>query len=232
MIECRINGVVTYPDTSNKIKVTYENPYVKDSGSYTYEISFPLAVDRNKQCFGHVERLDVNKQQPSYEDCKLFVDNLLIISGKGTVKSITNDILKLQIVSGASRIKYNAKMEKEYIDEIDYDATVIDQGVDKLYNGPFINLDPDTNLGMRYNAIFIDLTEAKHVGSDKFVLMPIYDETNSIIANNIVTMNYDFPDGVHSDGTPKYKKVCLSQMFNLAPQPYLIYIRSATHPTP
>ena len=224
MIECRINGVVTYPDTSNKIKVTYENPYVKDSGSYTYEISFPLAVDRNKQCFGHVERLDVNKQQPSYEDCKLFVDNLLIISGKGTVKSITNDILKLLIVSGASRIKYNAKMEKEYIDEIDYDATVIDQGVDKLYNGPFINLDPDTNLGMRYNAIFIDLTEAKHVGSDKFVLMPIYDETNSIIANNIVTMNYDFPDGVHSDGTQKYKKVCLAQMFNLAPQPYLIYI--------
>ena len=224
MIECRINGVVTYPDTSNKIKVTYENPYVKDSGSYTYEISFPLAVDRNKQCFGHVERLDVSKQMPSYDDCKLYVDNRLIISGKGTVKSITNDILKLQIVSGASRIKYNAKMEKEYIDEIDYDATVIDQGVDKLYNGPFINLDPDTNLGMRYNAIFIDLTEAKHVGSDKFVLMPIYDETNSIIANNIVTMNYDFPDGVHSDGTPKYKKVCLSQMFNLAPQPYLIYI--------
>ena len=224
MIECIINGVVTYPDTSNKIKVTYENPYVKDSGSYTYEISFPLAVDRNKQCFGHVERLDVSKQMPSYDDCKLYVENRLIISGKGTVKSITNDILKMQIVSGASRIKYNAKMEKEYIDEIDYDATVIDQGVDKLYNGPFINLDPDTNLGMRYNAIFIDLTEAKHVGSDKFVLMPIYDETNSIIANNIVTMNYDFPDGVHSDGTPKYKKVCLSQMFNLAPQPYLIYI--------
>lgn len=224
MIECIINGVVTYPDTSNKIKVTYENPYVKDSGSYTYEISFPLAVDRNKQCFGHVERLDVSKQMPSYDDCKLYVDNRLIISGKGTVKSITNDILKMQIVSGASRIKYNAKMEKEYIDEIDYDATVIDQGVDKLYNGPFINLDPDTNLGMRYNAIFIDLTEAKHVGSDKFVLMPIYDETNSIIANNIVTMNYDFPDGVHSDGTQKYKKVCLSQMFNLAPQPYLIYI--------
>ena len=155
MIECIINGVVTYPDTSNKIKVTYENPYVKDSGSYTYEISFPLAVDRNKQCFGHVERLDVSKQMPSYDDCKLYVDNRLIISGKGTVKSITNDILKMQIVSGASRIKYNAKMEKEYIDEIDYDATVVGQGLDKENNGPFINLDPDTNLGMRYNTIFI-----------------------------------------------------------------------------
>lgn len=224
MIECIINGVVTYPDTSNKIKVTYENPYVKDSGSYTYEISFPLAVDRNKQCFGHVERLDVSKQMPSYDDCKLYVDNRLIISGKGTVKSITNDILKMQIVSGASRIKYNAKMEKEYIDEIDYGATLISLGLDQLRNGPYINLDPDTNLGMRYNTIFIDLTDNNYVGSYKFALMPIYDETNSIIANNIVTMDYDWPDGVDSEGNPTFKTIRLSQMFNLAPQPYLIYI--------
>lgn len=224
MIECRINGVVTYPDTSNKIKVTYENPYVKDSGSYTYEISFPLAVDRNKQCFGHVERLDVSKQMPSYDDCKLYVDNRLIISGKGTVKSITNDILKMQIVSGASRIKYNAKMEKEYIDEIDYDATVIGQGLDKSQNGPFINLDPDTNLGMRYNTIFVDLTEANYVGSEIFALMPIYDETNSIIANNINVFEYDKQTGTASDGTPTYTRVTLAQMFNLAPQPYIIYI--------
>lgn len=224
MIECIINGFVTYPDTSNKIKVTYENPYVKDSGSYTYEISFPLAVDRNKQCFGHVERLDVSKQMPSYDDCKLYVDNRLIISGKGTVKSITNDILKMQIVSGASRIKYNSKMEKEYIDEIDYDATVVGQGLDKSQNGPFINLDPDTNLGMRYTSIFIDLTEANYVGSEIFALMPIYDETNSIIANNINVFEYDKPTGTASDGTPTFTRVTLSQMFNLAPQPYLIYI--------
>lgn len=224
MIECTIDGVKALPDTSNKIKVTYENPYVKDSGSYTYEISFPLAIDRNKKCFGHVERLDVKKQLPSYEDCKLFVDNRLIISGKGTVKSITNTLLKLQIVGGASRIKYNSKMESVYIDEIDYDATVIGQGLDKRYGSPFINLDPDTNLGQKINSIFIDLSEVNFIGGGHFVLMPIYDETNNIIANNIVTMNYDFPDGTASDGTPKYKTVCLSQMYNLAPQPYLIYI--------
>ena len=224
MIECTIDGAKALPDTSNKIKVTYENPYVKDSGSYTYEISFPLAIDRNKECFGHVERLDVKKQLPSYEDCKLFVDNRLVISGKGTVKSITNTLLKLQIVGGASRIKYNSKMEKEFIDEIDYDATVVGQGLDKQYGSPFINLDPDTNLGQKINSIFIDLSEVNYVGGGHFVLMPIYDETNGIIANNIVTLNYDFPDGIASDGTPKYKTVCLSQMYNLAPQPYLIYI--------
>lgn len=224
MIECTIDGVKALPDTSNKIKVTYENPYVKDSGSYTYEISFPLAIDRNKECFGHVERLDVKKQLPSYEDCKLFVDNRLIISGKGTLKSITNTLLKLQIVGGASRIKYNSKMESVYIDEIDYDATVIGQGLDKQYGSPFINLDPDTNLGQKINSIFIDLSEVNYVGGGHFVLMPIYDETNGIIANNIVTLNYDFPDGTAEDGTPKYKTICLSQMYNLAPQPYLIYI--------
>lgn len=224
MIECIINGVSTYPDTSSSIKVTYENPYVKDSGSYTYEISFPMGVSANFKFFSGISRFEVSKKREAYEDCKLIVDNRVVISGKGTIKSITNDVVKLQIVGGASRIKYNSKWEKEFIDEIDYDATVIGQGLDKQYGSSFINLDPDTNLGQKYNSIFIDLSEVNFVGGGHFALMPIYDETNSIIANNIVTMNYDFPDGTAADGTPKYKTVCLSQMFNLAPQPYLMYI--------
>jgi hypothetical protein len=224
MIECIINGVSTYPDTSSSIKVTYENPYVKDSGSYTYEISFPMGVTANFKFFNGISRFEVSKKREAYEDCKLIVDNRVVISGKGTIKSITNDVVKLQIVGGASRIKYNSKWEKEFIDEIDYEATVISQGLDIEHGMTLVNLDPDTNLGIKYNSLFIDLSDVNYVGSDRFVLMPIFDETNGIIANNIVTMNYDFPDGTASDGTPKYKTVCLSQMFNLAPQPYLMYI--------
>ena len=44
MIRVVINGEVAYPDTSQKIKVTYENQFVKDSGSYTYEVQFPMAI--------------------------------------------------------------------------------------------------------------------------------------------------------------------------------------------
>lgn len=41
MIVCSLNGKTAYPSSSDKIKVTYENQFVKDSGSYTYDISSP-----------------------------------------------------------------------------------------------------------------------------------------------------------------------------------------------
>ena len=42
MIHCTIDGKVGYPTTTDRIKVTYENQYINDSGSYTYDISFPM----------------------------------------------------------------------------------------------------------------------------------------------------------------------------------------------
>ena len=97
MIVCSLNGKTAYPSSSDKIKVTYENQFVKDSGSYTYDISFPMDIARNRELFKNVQRLDVKKTVGDFEDCKLYADNRLIISGKGTVTSITNDVVKLQI---------------------------------------------------------------------------------------------------------------------------------------
>lgn len=125
-----INGKVVYPDTSQKIKVTFENQYVKDSGSYTYDIQFPLAILGNKLVFGNIDRLDVRKGVATFEDCKIFVDNRIIMSGKGTVTSITDKTLKLQVIGGKSRIKYNSRFEKHYIDDIDYDDVEITMGLD------------------------------------------------------------------------------------------------------
>ena len=224
MIECIINGVSTYPDTSNSIKVTYENPYVKDSGSYTYEISFPMGVTTNFKFFSGISRFEISKKCAAYEDCKLFVDNMLIISGKGTIKSVTNEVVKIQIVGGASRIKYNAKFEEHFIDEIDYDAAVVTTGMNRTYEQPWTSLIyPD---GSKKQILNIDLASTNIVGQPgKFALMPIYDETNGIIANNISRFAYDWPTGVvDEDGYQITKTRYITQMFNIAPQPYLIYI--------
>lgn len=118
MIYCTLDGKKAYPATSENIKVTLENQYVKESGSYTYEISFPLAIQENLLVFGNVQRMDVRKSVKDFETCRLYANNRLVISGKGTVLSITNDTLKLQIIGGKSRIKYNSKFNKHYIDKI------------------------------------------------------------------------------------------------------------------
>ena len=224
MIECIINGVSTYPDSSNSIKVTYENPYVKDSGSYTYEISFPMGVTANFKFFNCISRFEVSKKREEYEDCKLFADNRLVISGKGTIKSITDDVVKIQIVGGLSRIKYNAKWESDYIDEIEYEAPVVTSGLNKAYEQPFTNLIFPN--GVKKQTLDIDLSSTNMVGQPgKFALMPIYDETNSVIANNIARFEYRTPTGsVDEEGNPTYNTNYRTQMFNLAPQPYLIYI--------
>ncbi len=134
MILCTIDNNVAIPSTTDKIKVTYENQFINDSGSYTYDVSFPMQIHENQVVFKNVHRFDVNKQLPDFEDCKLYADNRLIISGKGTVTSITNDTVKLQIVGGKSRIKYNSKFESHYIDEIDYPTVVITKGIPQIRN--------------------------------------------------------------------------------------------------
>lgn len=77
MIVCTLDGEKAYPLTSEKIKATYENPYVKDSGSYTYDITFPMAIAQNRKVFRNVQRMDVRKHIADFETCRLYVGNLI-----------------------------------------------------------------------------------------------------------------------------------------------------------
>lgn len=207
MIQCVINGSVAYPDTSAKVKITYENQYIKDSGSYTYEIQFPMAIAANRVLFRFADRIDVGKRLPEYEDCKLYVDNRLLISGKGVVASISDTVVKLQIIGGASRIKYNSKFALHFIDEVDFpDFSVRTEAVKCRLLGK------NYMLGGFYD---IDLSNSNMVGQEGiYTLCPIYDETNDTFSNGILVgiwadMGRDYPD---------------AKMYNLAIQPNLFYV--------
>ena len=219
MIEMIINGEVAYPDTSQKIKVTYENQYIKDSGSYTFEVQFPMAILENKKIFKNVDRFDVSKKLATYDDCKLYVNNRLVISGKGTVTNITNKTVKLQIVGGKSRIKYNSKFEKHYIDEIDYDSVILDTGINKsVYERAGIGY---PNMDEFQWMVFTDLTTANYVGmKDVAVLSPINDETNEILANRPSLSKFE----KLSINGHKYPKGTYAYMANCAVSPFLMYV--------
>lgn len=204
MTECIINGSKVFPDTSQTIKVTYANPYVEDSGSYTYELSFPMSILENRILFRNVDRFDTSKKLPDYDDCRLLVDNRLVVSGKGTVTGINNDMVKLQIIGGKSRIKYDSMFAKHYIDEVDYPDTGINPSTVDIENWPF-------NVKLE-GIIPIDLSQSHIVGEEgKFAFNPVYDETNDIIANNVLVT--DFLTG----GQKAY-------MYDVAVQPYLLYV--------
>lgn len=118
MITCVINGMAAYPAASQSIKLTYANQYVTDDGEYSYDINFPMSIMDNRRVFHNVSRFDVSKVTQKFNDCKLYVSGRLILSGVGTIISVTEAEIKLQIVGGKSRIKYNDRMTKHYIDEI------------------------------------------------------------------------------------------------------------------
>ena len=112
MIYCTIDGKKAYPSTSNNIKITRENPYLKKTDSYTYDITFPLDVMANRIIFGAVNRIDVRKKVQKYKVCRLYAANKCVISGTGIVTSTDSDNVKLQIVAGVSELKYNSRAER------------------------------------------------------------------------------------------------------------------------
>lgn len=207
MITCIINGHRAYPISTSSIKVTYANQYVTDDGEYTYDITFPMNILENRVIFKNVSRLEVKKNIAKYDDCKLFCNSQLIMSGVGTILSVNEKEIKLQIVGGKSRIKFNDRMEKHYIDEIQF-GTADKPGydVDKGWSQKFKD---------RITEIYrLDEDKTKFLGVEgKWCFVPVRDETNDMIANFV---------GV--DKTKQFIGYNAPFISNLAVQPSLMYI--------
>lgn len=209
MITCIINGHRAYPISTSSIKVTYANQYVTDDGEYTYDITFPMNILANREIFKNVSRFEVAKNIAKYDDCKLYVDSRIIMSGVGTILSVNQNEVKLQIVGGKSRIKFNDKLTKHYIDELDLGiADKPGYTVDKGWSQGFKNL-------QKINDIYrLDDDKSKFLGVEgKWCFVPVRDETNDMIANFV---------GV--DKTKQFIGYNAPFIMNLAVQPNLMHI--------
>lgn len=207
MITCIINGMAAYPAASQSIKLTYANQYVTDDGEYSYDINFPMSIMDNRRVFHNVSRFDVSKVTQKFDDCKLYVSGRLILSGVGTVISVTEAEIKLQIVGGKSRIKFNDKLTKHYIDEIPF-GTADKPGytVDKGFSQKFKD---------KISEIYrLNEDKSEFLGAEgRWCFMPVRDETNDLIANFV---------GV--DRTKQFIGYNAPFIMNLAVQPNLMYI--------
>lgn len=207
MITCVINGMAAYPAASQSIKLTYANQYVTDDGEYSYDINFPMSIMDNRRVFHNVSRFDVSKVTQKFDDCKLYVSGRLILSGVGTIISVTESEIKLQIVGGKSRIKFNDKLTKHYIDEIPF-GTADKPGytVDKGFSQKFKD---------KISEIYrLNEDKSEFLGAEgRWCFMPVRDETNDLIANFV---------GV--DRTKQFIGYKAPFITNLAVQPNLMHI--------
>ena len=118
MIFCLLDGDKVFPSLSSNIKITRENPELKDKGSYTLDVTFPLSVYENKKKFGHLNRIDVSMVSNDYESATLYVNSMAVISGIGVVTSVSNTEVKLQIMDANSEFKYASGVYKVYINDM------------------------------------------------------------------------------------------------------------------
>lgn len=187
MVTCIINDSTAYPAANQSIKITYANQYVTDDGEYSYDINFPMSILENRRVFHNVSRFDVSKSTQKYDDCKLYVSGRLILSGVGTIIGITRDEVKLQIVGGKSRIKFNEKLTSHYIDEMN-----LGEAVPPGEKRNFSLSDIKRNKDLASNPYVIKMDD--YVGGEigKYAFIPVWDETNDYAANMYYPMGEDY----------------------------------------
>lgn len=208
MIQCHINGKIGYPDIKSEIKVTKENPYLKNGGSYTMDVSFPMSIPENAALFANLHRMDVSKADlKSYDDCILYVDNLLLVRGSGRVTEVTETTVKLQILGGYRDLKYKSKLYSIYLDRID-SYPVVDAKYQHMSNYSYI---PESEM------VYVrdEIRQKGYVGDKyQYVFMPTYDIDNDVIVN--------FTPLVYRD-QDYYRNDCTALM-DIAVQPNLMMV--------
>lgn len=137
MTEIYLNDKRAYCSSGTSAKLCVENPFFTNSGSYTLDISFPLHIDANAKLFGPIHRIDVQKQQVTY-DASIIADCVTIFRGVATVTTVTNDEVKLQFLGGNSKVRFWSDAEKKYIDEIQYSYSDTVKDYEGFYRTPNI----------------------------------------------------------------------------------------------
>ena len=87
MIELYLNGKRVFTDTSQEIKLTKENPFFTQSGSYTLDVILPMSILENRQFLSNIQLLQTSKKTRKME-ASLIVDNNLLLRGSAVVNTI------------------------------------------------------------------------------------------------------------------------------------------------
>lgn len=122
MTEVYIDQQRVFFKENTNLKLTIENTFFEDAGSYTLDVIFPLHIEENRKAFGAINRLDVSKRYKTF-DAMIVVDSRVVFKGTAKITNISDAEVKLQMLSGNSHVKFWTKAQKMYIDELHYEYT-------------------------------------------------------------------------------------------------------------
>lgn len=112
-----LNDTQVFPDSSQNIKLTKENPYFTQSENYTLDVTIPMEILENRNFFRNICRPERSKSVEPMT-CRLLVDNRIVLAGTAKVTQVTEQQVKVQLLGGRSRVNFMSENSKEYIDEL------------------------------------------------------------------------------------------------------------------
>lgn len=194
MTKVYINEARVFPEMENQpIKITFENPFFEDSGSYTLELTFPLSIEDNVKVFGKLNRLDVTKT-PADFNALIISENRTVFKGVAKITKVTEKSVGLQLLSGNSKVWFGSRYEKLFIDEIFQmfnDWELSEMSV------------PSTKEGHSTVTGQYCFKEGQFYGvKGEWVAIPVYDENEDATANNFHVTTAIFADRKVSKVSP------------------------------
>lgn len=180
MTELFLDGNKILIKESISIKLIDENPYITQSGKYTYDIEIPLAgYLQNTKVFKHMHRMDVGKEILQ-KDARLIIDGHNVITGTATITSITDSSVKIQILSGNANLNFLSKNENLYIDELDLGDMTDNEGNPMCGGKEVISFfGKIKNENERLKKLF------GQYGETDFVFFPVGNKQNGVVLNNL-----------------------------------------------
>ena len=198
MTEVYIDQQRVFFKENTSLKLTIENTFFGNTGSYTLDVTFPLDIEENRKAFGYVNRLDVSKKYKKY-DAMIVVDSKMVFKGSAKITNISDSEVKLQLLSGNSNVKFWTKAQKIYIDELEYEYTDTKESFDN-----FVGLD-----GFGFRPIIVAGSFPGKKGI--FCYVPILDENEGRdetgMSNGLLNEHMLMVDKYDPYGEPVYIEV-------------------------
>lgn len=220
MNELYINNNKVHTNKSASIKLVDENTYFTKSGKYTFDIEIPLKGNSNNiRKIGHVNRLDVARPVINMNAC-MIADGHKIIDGTATVTQVTDEKMKIQILSGNAEFNFLSKFSNLYIDEMDLGGVTDANGI--LYN-------EDKYVEYLFNVPMQDKYSTMYgtFDTNNYVFFPVHDTQNDIVHNDVCVRIggcVTFPRTVYNFDSIAHPGDYGGYTATLAVQPYWCFI--------
>ena len=208
MTNLYIDGRQAVLPIGTNIKVTAENPLFTEAGTYTLEVTLPLAgCAENQRIFGAIHRADVLKAELVAKRWEfVLVAPPLHIEGKARISAVDNEGVKIQLLAGRSAINdasTDAQDGERYVNELEGLGYVFEKAYAKKYPGDTI-LHYSRTRELWLNG---EITHKGRAGDEHAVVLPIYSTADKAIANELAVLHWGGQGQLlkkHKDGGKEY----------------------------